>query len=354
MSKIKVAIVGVGSISTTHLKAYSATEDFEVYAFCDINKDRLEYMGKQYGVTRLYTDEAQMLAELPEIEAVDVCTWNAAHAPCSIMALEAGKHVFCEKPMAMNAKEAEAMKAAADKAGKVLMIGFVRRFGRDCDIVSDLIDSDRLGEIYYAKASYLRRNGNPGGWFGNKALSGGGPLIDLGVHVIDLVRYLMGKPQPVSVYGVTFKKLGNRSNIKSAKAYRSVSAVEKEVCDCEDIATALIRFDNGAVLFVEASFSLNVKKGDNSVQLFGTNGGVKMADEVELYSEMDDYLTNVTFAGEDEGFHFTPAFAAEIQNFADTINGKAECRNPAEDGVLMMKILDAVYASAESGHEVVL
>ena len=354
MSKIKVAIVGVGSISTTHLKAYSATEDFEVYAFCDINRERLEYMGEKYGVTRLYTDEAEMLAELPEIEAVDVCTWNAAHAPCSIMALEAGKHVFCEKPMAMNAKEAEEMKAAADKAGKVLMIGFVRRFGRDCEIVSDLIDSDRLGEIYYAKASYLRRNGNPGGWFGNKALSGGGPLIDLGVHVIDLVRYLMGKPQPISVYGVTFKKLGNRSNIKSAKAYRSVSAVEKEICDCEDIATALIRFDNGAVLFVEASFSLNVKKGDNSVQLFGTNGGVKMADEVELYSEMDDYLTNVTFAGEDEGFSFTPAFAAEIQNFADTINGKAECRNPAEDGVLMMKILDAIYASAESGHEVVL
>ena len=354
MSKIKVAIVGVGSISTTHLKAYAATEDFEVYAFCDINRERLEYMGEKYGVTRLYTDEAEMLSELPEIEAVDVCTWNAAHAPCSIMALEAGKHVFCEKPMAMSAKEAEAMKAAADKAGKLLMIGFVRRFGRDCEIVSDLIGNDRLGEIYYAKASYLRRNGNPGGWFGNKALSGGGPLIDLGVHVIDLVRYLMGKPMPVSVYGVTFKKLGNRSNIKSAKAYRSVSAVEKEICDCEDIATALIRFDNGAVMFVEASFSLNVKKGDNSVQLFGTKGGAKMADEVELYSEMDDYLTNVTFAGEDEGFSFTPAFAAEIQNFADAINGKAECRNPAEDGVLMMKILDAVYASAESGHEIVL
>ena len=351
MKKIKVAIVGVGSISEVHLKSYASINEFEVYAFCDINKERLEYMGNKYGITRLYTDEKQMLEELAEIDAVDVCTWNAAHAPCSIMALEAGKHVFCEKPMAMNAKEAQAMKDAADKAGKVLMIGFVRRFGRDCELVKDFVDEGKLGDIYYTKATYLRRNGNPGGWFGNKELSGGGPLIDLGVHVIDMVRYLMGKPNPVAVYGVTFNKLGNRSDIKEIKEYTSVSAGKNDICNCEDLATALIRFDNGAVMLVEASFTLNIKKGDNSVQLFGTKGGTKIADEVELYTDFGGYLADVSFSGK-TGLNGDKAFAAEMKNFADSINGISECRNPAEDGVLMMQILDAIYSSAECGHEV--
>ena len=353
MAKIKLAIIGVGSISMTHLEAYSKIDDVEVYAFCDINPERLEFMGKKYGVSRLYTDEAEMLAALPEIDAVDVCTWNAAHAPCSIMALEAGKHVFCEKPMATTAEAAMAMKAAADKAGKLLMIGFVRRFGTDCNLVKDFVESDRLGEIYYAKASYLRRNGNPGGWFGNKALSGGGPLIDLGVHVIDLARYLMGKPKAVSAYGATYRKLGNRSNIKTQKGYLSAGVSKNDICDCEDLATAIIRFESGATLFIDASFSLNIGKPDNNVQLFGSKGGVKISDKVELYSEMDGYLSDVTFQG-NTGIEIGPAFHAELQHYADAINGKVECRNTAEDGVEIMKILDAIYKSAECGHEVAI
>lgn len=352
MKKIKLAMVGVGSISISHIEAHLQNEDVELYAFCDINPKRLELMGEKFGITRLYTDEAKMLAELPEIDAVDVCSWNAAHAPCSIMALEAGKHVFCEKPMATSAEEAVAMKAAADKAGKLLMIGFVRRFGRDCDIVKDFISSDRLGEIYYAKASYLRRNGNPGGWFGNKELSGGGPLIDLGVHVIDLTRYLMGKPKAVSAYGATFRKLGNRQEIKTPKGYMSAGATDHDICDCEDLATALIRFEGGATMFIDASFSLNISKPDNNVQLFGTKGGVKLSDKVELYTDIEGYLADVSFAGE-TGFSMD-SFTDELRNFTDAILGKAECRNPAEDGVEIMKILDAIYKSAECGHEVII
>ena len=222
MEKIKVAVVGVGSISSYHIKNYIANPDVELYAFCDINEERLKLMGEKYGVTRLYTSEAEMLRALPEIDAVSVCTWNSAHAPCTIMALDAGKHVLCEKPMASTLEEAEAMQAAAERNGKLLMIGFVRRFGRDCDLASDLIADGKLGEIYYAKAQYLRRNGHPGGWFGRKEFSGGGPLIDLGVHSIDLVRYLMGKPKAVSVYGSTFLKLGDRSNLKNKKNYKIV------------------------------------------------------------------------------------------------------------------------------------
>ena len=352
MKKIKAAIVGVGSISSCHIKSYLANPDVELYAFCDINPDRLQMMGEKYGITRLYTDEKEMLDALPEIDVVSVCTWNSAHAPCTIMALDAGKHVLCEKPMATTVEEAEAMKEAAERNGKLLMIGFVRRFGRDCDLATQLISEGKLGEIYYAKAQYLRRNGHPGGWFGKKELSGGGPLIDLGVHSIDLVRYLMGKPKAISVYGSTFMKLGTRSNIKTSKAYTAACRASS-VCDCEDLAAATIRFENGAVLTAEMSFSLNIEGDRNSVDLFGTSAGLCIGKDVVMYGEENDELKDFTFEGK-TGLSVREAFGKEINHFIDAVQGKVECRNPAEDGVEMMRILTAIYQSAETGHEVTL
>ena len=162
MKKLKIGIVGVGGISNVHIAGYLARPDVELYAFCDINEERLKEKGAKYGITRLFTDVNEMV-KLPELDAVSVCTWNSAHAPCTIAALNAGKHVLCEKPMAMTVAEAEKMQAAAEKSGKLLMIGFVRRFGNDCAILKDFIGKDKLGEIYYSKATYLRRHGNPGG-----------------------------------------------------------------------------------------------------------------------------------------------------------------------------------------------
>lgn len=323
MEKLKIAIVGVGGISNYHIRGYLENPDVELYAFCDINEIQLNKMGEKYGITRLYTDEAEMLKELPEIDAVSVCTWNSAHAPCTIMALNAGKHVLCEKPMAMNVEEALAMQEAAKRNGKLLMIGFIRRFGRDCRVAKDMIDAGEVGEIYYAKALNLRRNGNPGGWFGEKARSGGGPLIDLGVHSIDLVRYLMGGPRVVSVYGATFQKLGNRPHIKTAKGYTSTGAGNNDVCDCEDLATAMVRFDNGAVLSVEMSFTLNIGKGESNIQLFGTKSGVKMDDSVQMFSEQNGYLTNIELHGK-TGFDFDNVWSEEMANFVEAIQGKAE------------------------------
>ena len=133
----------------------------ELVAFCDINEERLREKGERHGVTRLFTDVREMV-KMPDLDVVNVCTWNSAHAPCTIAALKAGKHVLCEKPMAMNAAEAEAMQEAARKSGKLLMIGFVRRFGNDCAVVQDFQKEGYFGELYYAKATYLRRNGCPG------------------------------------------------------------------------------------------------------------------------------------------------------------------------------------------------
>jgi predicted dehydrogenase len=355
MKKLKVAVIGVGSISNMHIGAYKKNPNVEIVAFCDINEERLALQGQKYGVTRLYKSYDDMLKAVPEIDAVSVCTWNSAHAGATIAALKSGKDVLCEKPMALNAQDAAAMQEAAVKNNRKLMIGFVRRFGSDCAIAKDFINSGNLGEIYYAKATYIRRNGNPGGWFGDKSRAGGGPLIDLGVHVIDLVRYLLGNPQPVSVYGATFTKLKNRANLKTAGGgYASVSANKSaDICDVEDLASAMIRFESGAVLHVETSFSLNVEKDEGKIELFGTKGGIKLDPEFSLYTEINDYPADVKLAMP-TALDFNGLFENEINHFVDAVTKNTPILAPAADGVTLMKILDAVYQSAQTRHEQVL
>lgn len=352
MNKLKIAIIGTGSISESHIAAYLKNDKVELYAFCDLDKKRLSYMAKKYNITRTFTDMNEMLL-LKEIDAVSVCTWNSAHAACTIAALNAGKDVICEKPMSISEEDAKTMKEAAERNNKLLMIGFVRRYGNDCKILKEFIDTDYLGEIYYAKATYLRRKGNPGGWFGDKSRSGGGPLIDLGVHVIDLVRYLLGNPKPISVYGATFHKLADRKNIKGKKFYQSASASEHDICDVEDLATAMIRFDNGALLSIEASFSLNIKNDEGKIELFGTKGGAKLNPELEVYSELNDYLSNITLDAE-TALSFDGLFENEIDHFVSCLTEGTTCISPAEDGIDIMRILDAIYESAKTGHEVIL
>ncbi len=353
MAKTKIGIIGTGNIARCHLDGYKKLDNVEIYAFCDINPDRLKAMGEEYGVTRLFTDKDEMLAACPELDAVSVCTWNSAHAECTIAALNAGKHVICEKPMAMNAAEAEEMLAAAKKNDRLLMIGFVRRFGNDCKVLKEFVDAGDFGDIYYAKATYLRRAGAPGGWFGDKARSGGGPLIDLGVHVIDLARYVAGLPTPVSVYGATFNKLGARDNLKKTTSEWAASSGEKKIFNVEDFATALIRFDNGFVISLEASFSLNIKQNLATISVFGTKAGAELSPQLEISTEQNGYLTNVSFA-HDTSLSFDGLFENEIAHFVDCVNGKCECMSPAEDGVMLMKILDAAYESAATGHEVLI
>lgn len=350
--KIKIGIIGVGNIAESHISGYLADPDVELYAFCDIRESRLKEMGEKYGVTRLFTKKEDLLA-LPEINAVSVCTWNSEHAPCTIAALEAGKHVLCEKPMATCEKDAQAMLDAAKRCKKLLMIGFVRRFGNDCRIAKDFIDNQTLGELYYAKATYLRRHGNPGGWFGDKSRSGGGPLIDLGVHVLDLTRYLMGNHKPVSVYGVTFHKLGNRPDVKDKVGYTATSAQAGDICDVEDLATALVRLDNGGVISLEASFALNLKEDVGRIELFGTEGGAKFEPELEIYTQMNGYMADVNLKTP-TALAFDGLFENEISHYLACVRGEAECISPAEDGVMIMKILDAIYESAATGHEVLL
>lgn len=352
MSKVKIAMIGAGNIANAHLEAYTKVEQAEIYAICDINHDRLQETADKYGIARRYPDVDSMLADLPELDAADVCVWNNAHASCAIKALNAGLHVLCEKPMAFNAAEAEKMKEAADQNNKLLMIGFVMRFSDSARIAKDFIDKGYLGDIYYAKAQYVRRHGNPGGWFADKSRSGGGPVIDLGVHVIDLTRYLMGNPKPVSVYAATFDNLGKRDHLKNNVGWLPKEASADDVCTVEDFASALIRYDNGAVTFLEAAFDIN---GEDIArrQLFGTKGGMDLSNGVKIYTECNDYLADIDV----RTTNFKESknqFEMEMAHFVDCIANGTPCRAKAEDGIAVMKILDAIYESARTGHEVIL
>lgn len=346
---LKVGIIGNGGIANSHMHGYKALGDrVEVVACCDINFEKAKEFAARYGIPNVYDNCYDMLAD-NALDMADVCTWNAAHCECSVAALNAGVNVLCEKPMAMNAEEAERMKTAADRAGKLLMLGFVRRQGDDAAKAVELVKNGTLGDVYFAKATYLRRCGFPGGWFGDKALSGGGPLIDLGVHVIDLTRYIMGCPKPVSVYGAAFNKLGARENVPRS-GWASETVLEKPVFNVEDLAVAMIRFDNGAVLEVECSFNLNLKNEKGDIEFFGSKAGFSLG-EFELHTEAGHELADIRLYG-DHRFDFQRDMDREIRNFADAVEGKAPCMAPAEDGVTLMKILDAVYLSAATGKSV--
>ena len=352
MQKTRVGIIGTGNISAFHTGGYKALPDIcEVAAVCDIDEDKVKAYAKNHGVANFYTDYNEMMKN-EELDAVSVCTWNAAHKDAVIAALRGGADVICEKPMAMNESEAVEMQKVAEETGRLLMIGFVRRFGNDAEILKKFIDEGTMGDLYFAKATYLRRNGCPGGWFGDKQYAGGGPLIDLGVHVIDLVRYLAGGPKPVSVYGVTYDNLGmNRASggqswVSSTKGFDFKYTVE-------DFASALIRFDNGLTLAVEASFNLNIKKDIGNIELFGTKSGARVDPQIEFFSDVNGMMVDIKPYG-DTALNFNGLFNREIAHFVDCVRNGTPCRSSADDGVVLMKIIDAIYESARTGHEVKL
>lgn len=349
---LKVGVIGGGSISQFHLGPYFAHPQVELLAICDHNEQRLQKLGETYQVTKLYTHVDALLAN-DEIDAVSICTWNNSHAQLAIKALESGKHVLLEKPLSTTLDEAYAIEAAVKQSNKILQVGYVRRFASNVAVLKKFIDADELGELYYAKASCLRRLGNPGGWFSDRSKSGGGPLMDLGVHMVDLCWYLMGKPKPVSVTGNTYKKLGNRAHIENLSFYKAAD-YNAELNDVEDLANALIRFENGASLFIDVSFTLQAKQDEVSVKLYGEKGGAEIEPQLVIVQERHNTILNVTPQIDNLGFDFEGAFTNEIHHFVACCLTGTQPISPVEDGVEIMKMLCAIYESAATGQEIKL
>lgn len=347
---VRVGVVGVG-IGQAHIKGYLQSPQAQIVALCDVNEERARQVAAGSGLNdvEFYTDHKAMLKEA-DLDAVSVCLPNILHRPIAVDCLNAGKHVLCEKPLAMSAADGQKIAAAAEKSGKNCMVGQVKRFSPEGLFLKQAIAAGEIGRPYYAKAVWLRKRGIPGygGWFTTKAMSGGGPLIDIGVHLLDAAWWLAGCPKPVSVTGSTYAEFGPYGKGTGTWGVAGGKG-KKGTFDVEDLAVGLIRFDNGLTINLEVSWALNNEREDQAVQLFSREGGCKWSDSVSLFRDINDVptITQVdTLKGD--------AWQNQIQHFVDSVINGTTPDPDVHQGVSMMKMLDAIYKSAATGREVVI
>ena len=346
--KIRVGFVGAGGIAGTHIRWLKPVEDVEVIALSDPRDGACEQLVKSQdlGDAKAFKDYKQML-KMKDIDAVSVCTPNWLHKEPTIAALKAGKHVMVEKPMAMKASEAKAMCDTAKAAKKVLTIGFQHRFSPTAQFARKAVDDGLLGDVLYCRAHALRRRGIPSwGVFGQKDLQGGGPLIDIGVHIIEMSLYVMGMPNPIAASASCHTYMGN----KKPEATAPWGDWDYQTYTVEDLATGYVRFDNGATLSIEASFAAHLEDNAFNSVFMGTKAGAIVdGGSARLFTDMAGKMVNIapTVFEKDE------AFGKKMRYWIEAIRG-GKNQAPGEDGLAVQKILDALYLSSEKGKEVAI
>ena len=360
MDKLRIGIIGCGGIANgKHMPALSKLKDVEMVAFCDIVEERAQKAAKEYGAegAQVFTDYRELLKL--DLDVVNVLTPNKSHSPITVDALEAGKHVMCEKPMAINTEEAMKMVEAAKRTGKKLTIGYQNRFRPDSMYLKKCIEAGDLGDIYYARALAIRRRAVPTwGVFLDAEQQGGGPLIDIGTHALDLTLWEMDNYEPDMVVGSVFRKLGDNEN--SANAWGPWDPKEFTV---EDSAFGFVRMKNGATIVLESSWALNmidaneaktILCGDKAgADMLGKDGGLRI--NGERFSKM--YVTepaltagSVAFFDGDLG---GKAEDVEARMWIDHVkdNSKPLVVKP-EQALVVTQILEAIYESGKTGKPV--
>ena len=351
MRKLKVGIVGCGGIANgKHMPAMKRNGTFEMVAFCDLIEERAEKAKKEYGTddARVYVDYKELL-EKEELDAVYVLTPNSEHAPITIAALKAGNHVMCEKPMAKTYAEAKAMVEAAKETGKILTIGYQNRYRADSSYLKSACENDDLGEIYYAKAHAIRRRAVPTwGVFLDEEKQGGGPLIDIGTHALDLTLWMMDNYEPYSVTGSVFRKLADQKNTGNCWG-----DWDPEKFTVEDSAFGFIKMKNGATVVLEASWALNSLEVDEAkTSLCGTKAGADMKDGLRINSvkygrqcveKPDMNAGGVAFY---DGASEKPEDIEQMV-FYKAITEDAPLTVKPEQAMVVTQILEAIYESAK-------
>ena len=367
MKKVRIAIVGCGGIANQkHMPALAKfPERCEIVAFCDTIRERAEKAAAKFGApgAKVYTDYNEMLQDKAvEFDTVHVCTPNVAHCPITVAAFKAGKNVMCEKPMAHNTADAQKMLDAWKASGKKFTIGYQNRFREDTTTLHASCAAGELGEIYFAKAHALRRRAVPTwGVFPNKALQGGGPLIDIGTHALDITLWMMDNYDVESVTGSVFFKLGRDPKGPEGNVF---GPWDPETFQVEDSAFGFIKMKNGATVYLEASWALNVLKSmEASTTLCGTRQGAEIhhggsygRDEliyntVEHNQLMEKVISPAPLVDFFEGGAAAEAVREQDQWLDAILNDKEPLVKP-EQAFVVTKILEAIYQSAESGKEV--
>ncbi len=348
MKTVKVGMIGAGQIAYGHCRSLQKHPQAELVAVADPSTQRARALKKEFGLQDTYDAADDLLAEA-DVDAVTIAVPNAFHAPLSLAALKAEKHVLLDKPFALNAQEAKKVVQAAKRARRVFMLGMNWRYRPETQTLRTLVGRGELGEIYHAKTSIRRRAAIPtfGTWFGRKKLAGGGALLDLGVHFLDLCLYAMDNFQPVAVSGAAYRKFGHRG---LGEGSWGMSDRGKHVFDVDDFATGFIKCKNGATVQLDASWVLhqaeNVK---SSVELFGTEGGASLM-PLQIYrfgKKKGEY--EVT---EPQNVKLTYPDADRHMNWINAILKKEKPACTPAQALTVQKVLDAIYKSSETGKEV--
>jgi len=361
MEKLKIGFIGCGGIANDkHFPGMASQRDkIDMYAFCDIIPERAEEARKKYGCegAKVFTDYRDLLA-CPEIYAVHVLTPNVKHCEISCAAMEAGKHVICEKPMAANVEDAQKMIDTMHKTGKLLTIGYQYRHMDNFKAMKQYVETGALGEIYYAEATALRRRGIPTwGVFTNKAEQGGGPLIDIATHALDLTLWMMNNYEVESVTGCKFAKIGPVAT--HDEMGNDFGDWDPKKYELEDSAFGFVRMKNGALINIRSSWAINMIAPRGMVKLCGTKGGLDTEDGVRANHVVAGRQVDSKIATRSP-FSFRPAGTidrnpmknpneAEAEIWVNALLGEGELFVTPEQAFTVTKILDAIYKSAESG-----
>ncbi len=353
---LRAGIIGLG-VGKAHAKGYRTSPDAELIAVCDINEERLQMLAAEWGTPVHYTDYHRMLKETP-LELVSICLPNALHAEATLLALEAGMHVICEKPMAPTVAEARQMLDAARRLNRRLMIAYNFRYRPDTQWMKNLVQSGALGTIFQANVSWRRETGIPGsGWFGEKGLAGGGALIDLGVHVIDLSLWMMGFPDVTTVSGDT-RMLFGQHNLKTWGRHPGDRA--RDGFDVEDGAVGFVRLANGAHMLVQATWAEHTQpqQDDIRVELQGTEGTAIL--HIRNYRNEDTLRFYTELHGEPVTVIPSPRFGgpqgheALIHDLTRCIKYDLPTPTDGAQGLAAIRVLEGLYESARAGREIAL
>ena len=345
MKTYRIGVIGLG-MGQSHIRGYQEHPQAEVAAVADLNPELLREVAEKFHIPRTYQDPREMI-EREKLDVISVAVPNKFHCELTVAALESGAHVLCEKPMAMNAQEAETMLAAAKRCDRRLMINFSYRFNPQSYALKQLADSGEFGDIYFARTIWLRRRGMPkfGGWFGQKEFAGGGPLIDLGVHRLDLALWLMNYPEPEWVMATA-----------GAPIAAPLAAAQNLKFDVEDFAAAMVRFRNGAMLELEASWAANIKENElMETRLLGTRAGLRQFNVNGTYEFDAEVYLEKAGCQYDQKLHLpVPACKNAQYSLLEAIERQLPTPAPGEQGLLVMRLLDAIYRSAAEGRPIQL
>jgi len=333
MEKVRIGVVGLGWVAqVVHLPILMKLPEAEVSAICDRDRNRANLVAEKFGIKRLYSD-ANELAQLPDIEAVIVCTSTDAHKEATIAALKAGKDVLVEKPIARQLSEAIEMAEAAKQAKRKLMVGMNHRFRPDTMILRSFVSENELGKVFYSKGGWLRSRTTDNSWTTQKEKSGGGVLMDLGIVMIDMACWMLGYPD-----------------------VRRVSATHfhNKMRDVEDTSLVNIGMKNGAIVNIEVSWSMVVPDDLYYFHVYGTEGSASL-NPLRLHKQMHGNIVNVAPAKMDPPQHlFKRSYENELKHFLGAVRDIHPVISTADEAVQRMRIVDAIYKSVKSGKDVLL